>query len=134
MIKQKRITVLVAEDDFAQREILSEVLECEGYHVLTASTPQQTVDGLLASPDLVLLDINGTSSAEVEAALMTKGFRPQVIVVSGDCAAEEIARNVRAKECVQKPYELGHLLAVVARLAERKLRFALLPGGLQVAG
>lgn len=128
---ERAITVLVAEDDFAQREILSEVLTCEGYNVLTSSTPAQTLERLEAAPDLVLLDVNGTTSPEVEAMLKRPGKRPQVVIVSGDCTASDTARNVGAKHHVEKPYELHRLLDLVAKLAERKLRFSLVPGGLQ---
>lgn len=131
---EKPITVLIAEDDRDQREILTEVLECEGYRVLTASSPQQTVERLKASPDLVLLDVHGTCGPEVERALHTLGRRrPPVVIVSGDCRADETARNVCANECIAKPYDLGSLLHVVAKFARKKLQFSVLAGGLQAA-
>src|SRR4051794_40053791 len=52
-------TVLVAEDDRDQREILSEVLEYEGFKVITAASPKQLVERLTPEIDLVLLDVNG---------------------------------------------------------------------------
>lgn len=128
------ITVLVAEDDRDQREILTEVLECEGYRVLCSSSPAQTLEQLEQSPDVVLLDVHGASGPEVERAIDGKGYdRPAVIIVSGDCRAVEIAARISAADCVEKPYDLNLLLAIVARCANRRPRFSLLDGGLQAA-
>src|SRR3954447_6994636 len=100
-------TVLVAEDDRDQREILSEVLEYEGFKVVTAASPRQLVERLTPEIDLVLLDVNGVHAPEVDAALGRLGRdRPSVLVVSGDCRAEAAAEAMSAQGCITKPYDL----------------------------
>ena len=50
-------TILVVEDEYAIASIVSEILEDEGYRVLSAVNGQQGLERLAAQPvDLVLLD------------------------------------------------------------------------------
>src|SRR4051812_25510787 len=66
-------TVLVAEDDRDQREILCEVLEYEGFKVVTAASSKQLIERLSPEIDLLLLDVNGVHSPEVDVALARLG-------------------------------------------------------------
>ena len=51
------LTVLVVEDEAAQREILSYNLAAEGYRVITAETGAKALERMREdAPDLVLLD------------------------------------------------------------------------------
>jgi CheY-like chemotaxis protein len=50
--------ILIAEDDFASRELLAEILIGWGYHVVQAANGLEALQQAAASaPDLVLLDI-----------------------------------------------------------------------------
>ncbi|MFL5320933.1 MAG: response regulator [Myxococcaceae bacterium] len=128
-------TVLVAEDDRDQREILSEVLEYEGFKVITAASPKQLVERLTPEIDLVLLDVNGVHAPEVDAALGRLGRnRPSILVVSGDCRAEDAANAMAAQGWLAKPYELGDLLRKIGELITgRGRRLRVLDGGLGFA-
>jgi CheY-like chemotaxis protein len=53
------IRVLVAEDNAVNRELLRELLEIRGYHVVEACDGQEALSALeQAQPDLLLLDIS----------------------------------------------------------------------------
>jgi CheY-like chemotaxis protein len=59
-VVSERSTVLVVEDEEESRETLRELLELEGYRVLTAVNGQEALDALSASGDeicIVLLDL-----------------------------------------------------------------------------
>lgn len=131
-----RGTVLVAEDDRDQREILTEVFEYEGYRVLTASTAKQALARFAEGGiDVVLLDVHGIHEPAIDVALAKMGReRPAVIVVSGDCDAADTANAISAEGVVSKPYELVELLSEVSRvIADRGPRLRLLDGGLGLA-
>src|SRR5579862_7375155 len=50
--------ILVADDNAASRELIREVLEMSGYHVVEASNGQEAVSRVHeTAPDLVLVDI-----------------------------------------------------------------------------
>jgi two-component system, cell cycle response regulator DivK len=51
-------TILVAEDNLVNRELMREILESRGHEVIEACDGQEALDKLeQSSPDLVLLDI-----------------------------------------------------------------------------
>jgi CheY-like chemotaxis protein len=106
--------VLVGEDDSAQRDILTEVLELEGYRVLTAEDSSSMLRHLQRQPDAVLLDIVGVSNREVMAAVRALPWPPAVLLLSGDSQLPELARRMNADAFLAKPYELDVLLGTLA--------------------
>jgi CheY-like chemotaxis protein len=106
--------VLVGEDDSAQRDILTEVLELEGYRVLTAEDSSSMLRHLQLQPDAVLLDIVGVSNRQVMAAVRALPWPPAVLLLSGDSQLPELARSMNADAFLAKPYELDVLLGTLA--------------------
>jgi CheY-like chemotaxis protein len=111
--------ILLAEDDEAQREVLVEVLEVEGYRVLAASSPAEVLAGLGQSPALVLLDLVGVASPQVMSAIRSLPRRPAVVVVSGDNATQGVAERLGADAYLTKPYDLDELLLRVRQALAR---------------
>jgi len=111
--------ILLAEDDEAQREVLVEVLEVEGYRVIAASSPAEALVGLGQSPDLVLLDLVGVASPQVMSAIRSLPRRPALLVVSGDTATPGVAERLGADAYLTKPYDLDELLLRVREALAR---------------
>ena len=111
--------ILLAEDDEAQREVLVEVLEVEGYRVLAASSPAEALVGLGQLPDLVLLDLVGMASPQVMSAIRSLPRRPALLVVSGDTATPDMAERLGADAYLTKPYDLDELLLRVREALAR---------------
>src|SRR5204862_7232000 len=105
--------ILLAEDDEAQREVLVEVLEVEGYRVLSASSPGEVLVALEQSPALVLLDLMGVASPQVMSALRALHQRPALVVMSGDASLPAVAERLGADGYLTKPYDLAELLGRV---------------------
>lgn len=121
MPNQVRLRVLIAEDDEAQREILGEVLEHEGYQVLTAKTPDEVLAQLRQRPDALILDVWGVSSATVFAALGRMPDRPACLLVSGDDgAASVIASRLGAEGFLAKPFDVETLLERLRQALHRR--------------
>lgn len=110
---QTTALILLAEDDAAQREVLVEILELEGYRVLTASGPSEVLEGLLRSPELVLMDLVGVASPAVMRALRALPRRPVLLLVSGDTQLAGAAERLGADGFLGKPYGVDELLARV---------------------
>lgn len=108
--------VLLAEDDWAQTDILREVLEFEGYLVSTAARSEQVVERLSERPDAVLLDVFGVSSPEVANAINALTPRPVVILLSADDRAASLAPQMGADRFLSKPYDLDRLLHTLSSL------------------
>lgn len=105
--------ILIVDDDPALREVLVELLTDEGYAVRTA------VDGIEAleliereRPELVLSDVmmprlDGYSLA---ARLVQAGIRVPVVLMSASVHESPLS----TLRFVRKPFDVEHLLAVVA--------------------
>src|ERR1700687_1796329 len=106
--------VLVGEDDSAQRDILTEVLEVEGYRVLTAQDAPSLLRHLQQGPDAVLLDIVGVSNRDVIAAISGLPWPPAVLLLSGDARLPELARSMNADAFLAQHYALDVLLGTLA--------------------
>ncbi|KUJ80666.1 two-component system response regulator [Ruegeria marisrubri] len=113
-------SVLVVEDEPAQREVLVYNLESEGFRVLTAADGAEAL--LLIEeerPDLILLDwmLPGTSGIEVCRQIKIKPeFRATpVIMISARSEEVDKVRGLEtgADDYVAKPYSLIELLARV---------------------
>ncbi|MEQ9474651.1 phosphate regulon transcriptional regulator PhoB [Marinovum algicola] len=113
-------TVLVVEDEPAQREVLSYNLEAEGFRVSRAEDGEQAL--LLAeeeSPDIIVLDwiLPNVSGIEVCRRLKSRPETRAVPVIMLSARAEEVDRvrglETGADDYVVKPYSVVELMARV---------------------
>jgi DNA-binding response OmpR family regulator len=115
--------ILVADDNPAILDALKIMLEEEGYEVET------TVDGATAQdmkdhlPDLLLLDIwmSGIDGRDIckrlKSAAMTKHI--PIIMISATKDIEQIAKDSGADDYISKPFQMEHLLAIVAKYVNK---------------
>lgn len=129
-----RTCILIVEDDVASAEMLTMMLEDEGYHARVAATAKSAIDLLEAlhhadahtasaevswRPDLLLLDLQ---LPDRDGTAIIKHFRdssrpvPPVIVLSAKrvAAVEEAALMIRAAGVVHKPFDMDTLLGSIA--------------------
>ena len=116
-------TILVADDNEANRELVAVILQRQGYEVLEASNGREAI--VLAKerhPDLVLLDIHMPEMGGYEAvqAIRQAENSKNVPIVAltasamaGD-AEEALARGFTAY--LAKPYEISAVVSLVKRL------------------
>jgi DNA-binding response OmpR family regulator len=113
-----RGTVLVVEDDEMIRELVTTLLDANGYFTRTATNGLDALHEFdRVDPDLIVLDmhlpvLDGWGFAH---ALTERGLRPTILVlttIDAQCRAEQIG----ADGWLGKPFELEGLLAEVRRL------------------
>ena len=115
-----RPTVLLVEDEPAQRELLAYNLKAEGFDVITADNGE---DGLILvdenDPDLIVLDwmMPQLSGIEVCRRLKSNSKTRQTPVIMLSARAEEVDRvrglETGADDYVVKPYSVIELMARV---------------------
>jgi two-component system, OmpR family, response regulator MprA len=105
-------TVLVVEDEPAVREVVTELLQDEGYAVREASDGLQAIDELQADNiDLVLSDVrmprlDGPSLAR---RLRGRGHAVPVVLMS----AVDVEVDLPGVRFLPKPFDRDHLLHVI---------------------
>lgn len=111
--------ILIVEDDMDIREALEQILEGEGYQVVSAPNGKVALDRMREfKPQLVLLDLmmpvmNGwqfRQSQRQDEALA----KVPVVIISADGSARREATAMGVQGFMQKPIELEDLLGVVA--------------------
>ena len=115
--------VLVIEDDRSVNEIVTKVLEAEGYRVASAFNGLQGMEKFyMELPDLVILDLrmpemNGWETLE---RLRSVSDCP-VIVLTGMGATEDVIRGLEmgADDYLVKPFGIQELLARVSAVLRR---------------
>ena len=114
-------TILVVDDELSNAEVLSLILEEEGYRVFCASNGRHGLERVAeVKPQLVVLDfmmpvMNG---AEMGRALRGSDATRGIRILMNSSLAEEAVREHFSDydHFLRKPYSIDAALAVIARL------------------
>jgi len=113
-------TVLIVDDEAAQRDVLSYNLEANGYRVIEAENGEEALMLVQEdAPDLVVLDwmLPSVSGIEVCRQLKTRAETKALPVIMLSARADEVDRvrglETGADDYVVKPYSLVELMARV---------------------
>jgi DNA-binding NtrC family response regulator len=125
---RQRFTLLVVEDDAANREYLIEALADEGYHIEASPNGRAGLDRVkqggvdLVVSDVRMPDLDGLDMLrEIKAAEPA----PHVVIITAFGTIEQATRAIKlgAYDYITKPFEMDDLLHLVDRaLDERGLR------------
>ncbi|MEH6791892.1 nitrogen assimilation response regulator NtrX [Parasphingorhabdus sp.] len=119
------LDILVVDDEPDIRELISGVLEDEGYTTRVAANSDETLAAVNERrPSLVLLDVwlrgSRLDGLELLTELKQLDAKMPIIVISGhgniDTAVAAISQG--AVDFIEKPFEAEHLLHLVARATE----------------
>jgi two-component system nitrogen regulation response regulator NtrX len=119
------LDILVVDDERDIRELVSGVLEDEGYTTRMAASSTEALAALAERrPSLVLLDVwlQGSKLDGLQLLEEIKQRDPTlpVLVISGHGNLDTAVAAIRqgAADFIEKPFEAGHLLHLVARATE----------------
>ena len=118
-VPSRRSRILLVDDEPDILTTLIEVLEAEGYEVLSAHSARDAFMVIEASPpDVILLDITMPHMDGVTALRRIRAINPEVpvIMLTGN-ADEKVARDTLRRgafDYVAKPFDVAHLRRVVA--------------------
>lgn len=125
--------LLLVDDDEDNLKLLRRALEYEGYAVEVADSGQKALDALkVATPDLVLLDVNMPGLSGVETLRRLRASTTEyvsVIFISGNSRTEDIVMGLDygADDYIRKPYQISEVLARIrAHLRNKDIRDELL--------
>lgn len=121
-----RETILVVDHSNDARQALTEVLNDEGFDVVTASSGEEALDLLERSqPALVTLDIALPGMNGLETLERFKEKRPEipVIMLAGHATIESAfkAAKLGAYDFLVKPPELAHLILTMQKALGKEI-------------
>lgn len=117
--------ILIVDDERDIRELVSDILEDEGYATRLAGSSQECLDALAAhEPSLLILDIWLKDSAMdgIDILKLAKRDYPSVpvVIISGHGNIEIAVAAIKqgAYDFIEKPFNIDQLLVVVRRAME----------------
>lgn len=110
--------IVVMDNDPAILEIVTSLLEDEGYSVLALSAEDGIVDKIdLFKPHLILLDIIKPTEKGTEVCRLLKADKRTkhipVVVLSTHTKVAETVKSVCADEVISKPFNIFDLLNTI---------------------
>jgi len=110
--------VVIVDDAPDTLEIISKLLQFEGFHVLTAASGEEGVQKVEEThPEVVLMDISLPGIDGTEALRRIKQTHPLTIVImlTAYATVENAIRALKegAADFVRKPFENDHLIHIV---------------------
>ena len=119
------LEILVVDDEEDIRDLVSGVLEDEGYTVRSAADSTSALDAIKdRRPSLVLLDVwlqgSRLDGIQLLQEIKRNDSSLPVLMISGHGNLDTAVAAVRegAVDFIEKPFEAGHLLHLVARATE----------------
>jgi CheY-like chemotaxis protein len=113
--------VLIVEDDLDIRDALAQILEEEGYAVVTAANGREALDALRSGPPprLILLDLmmpvmNGWQFRAEQRRDPAIADIP-VVIISADTHVGDKAQAIGIAEYFRKPIEISGLLQTMEK-------------------
>ena len=119
LMEDKSKKICVVDDDSSIGEVLTVMLELEGFNVNAYNAGRDGVEGSKKErPDLVLLDyfLPGEKAEDI-----IKGFRENfgsslpIILMSASRQAEQFAEKLDVNEFIAKPFQREGLLDAIGR-------------------
>lgn len=120
-----QITVNIVDDEFAVRDMLTELLRASGFRVKAFASAREFLDGYEPAPPECLVSdawMPGFSGLELRETLAARGIDMPVIMITGDHSLTMKPRSPAATAItfVAKPFHPNDLLDAV-RLAIEKV-------------
>lgn len=112
-------TILIVDDDAAQRKVLSDFLSHHGYQIAQAGSAEEALaQAKRLQPPIVLLDVRLPGRSGLEILPELKALLPSAAIILitayGEVRQAVAAMKAGASDYLTKPLDLDELLAVVA--------------------
>lgn len=125
-VPKENISILVAEDEDATRQLLQFSLEREGYQVVTVRNGQEALQAFGANPfDIVILDINmPIIDGWTVCAELRKRTDVPIMMLTANARPDDVVHGIRlgADNYVTKPFTLKELRARVQAVLRRSMQ------------
>ncbi len=110
--KQVR-TILIVDDTEVIRDLLTELLESEGYEVVCANDGIEALDVIESKQiDLVFCDIHMPRRNGLDTLKKSQEIKPELLFVMTDSLPDEMAEAAQtfgAITCISKPFDIDEV-------------------------
>ena len=114
--------ILIADDEDALLQLVSNFLQRRGYTVVTASSAEETLDAIREQPiDLAILDLVWPDADGMQLLETVRSIKPdlKIIIITGMGFRDDLVKESREKGAVgyiSKAFTLDDLMQEVGRV------------------
>ena len=123
-VKNKRISVLVVDDEGVMRSLFTDLLTERGYEVIAVRHGQEAVEKIKEIDfAIAFIDVHMPVMNGVETLRAIREIKPQIRIVMMDSfpnALIEQARREGAITCIHKPFEIEEIIELMEEVVEQK--------------
>ncbi|BAY25333.1 response regulator receiver domain protein [Calothrix sp. NIES-2100] len=112
----ERPRILIADDEENYRNLLTLILDNQGWKVSQASNGKEAIEKVLSlQPDLLILDYRmpGLTGAQVYRYLQLNGINLPVVLVSSEFELQKLASSLGIVHFLNKPFDIQDLLTMI---------------------
>lgn len=116
--------ILIADDDESIREVLAMILQRAGYDVELRENGSFVNEHPQSYPDIYLIDRQMPDSDGLDVCRQLKDDKSTssipVIMISATPTIKQLFAQAGANDCIEKPFEIAHLLERVDYFVNKK--------------
>lgn len=111
--------IMIIEDDFETQFLFSELLESEGYDVVSKTNGKEALEYIEqgGNADLIFMDLNfpgGTPEEFTTRLRKSPGLEDTpLVIISGKSDIADYAQRLNARSYIKKPFDLDPLLDLI---------------------
>jgi CheY-like chemotaxis protein len=115
-------TIMIIEDDFETQFLFTELLESEGYKVVSKTSGKEALEYISAGgkSDLIFMDLNFPGGTPEEFTTQMRSFdhakNTPLVIVSGKTDIADYAQRLQAISFLKKPFDLDPLLNLITEV------------------
>lgn len=122
---EKRVLILVVDDQFGDREMLKKILEDKEYRVATARDGAEAIEMVKEKHyDIIFLDVGLPDMDGIQTFERVKKIDPRatVIMMTGYTEEDWVKRAITtgAYTCLHKPFDAEKVIALVESIAQER--------------
>lgn len=123
-MKNKRIYVLVVDDEDVMRNLFTDLLTEQGYEVIAVKNGREAVEKVKERNfTIAFIDVHMPVMNGVEALKAIRKIKPQTRIVMMDSFPDtliEEAKREGAITCIHKPFEIKEVINLTEEVVEQK--------------
>lgn len=123
-MKNKRIYVLVVDDEDVMRNLFTDLLTEQGYEVIAVKNGREAVEKVKEINFVIaFIDVHMPVMNGVETLRVIRKIKPQTRIVMMDSFPDtliEEAKREGAITCIHKPFEIKEVINLTEEVVEQK--------------
>lgn len=118
----ENIKILVADDEIIIRNLFKDILEEEGYEVVTVINGKEAEEKVKETFfNIAFIDVHMPVMNGLETVRMLKKLSPKTIIVMTDSFPDQLYEEIKKEgniNCIQKPFNIAEVKIIIRKITK----------------